>query len=76
MKLVISAGPVRPANLTVINGDAVIITYQVYGGDIKQTIDRIFKERYIEAVHFEIENEYTQKFIDYIEEKYKGVEIL
>lgn len=76
MKLVINAGPVRPAILTVVNGDETIYTTQVYGGDVRVAIDRIFKEKYIEAVQFTEKNDYTQKFIDYIEDKYQGVEIL
>ena len=76
MKLVIQTSAVAPSILTVVNGDDVIYTVQVYGGDLKSAIDRIFKEKYIEAVQFAEHNDYTQKFEDYIEENYEGVELL
>ena len=76
MKLIISAGPVRLTNLTVADGNDIIIQKKVWHGDVKKSIDEIFKTRYIEAVQFIEKNKYTEKLIDYIETTYKGVEIL
>lgn len=76
MKLVIEINSVDKSCLTVFNGDSIVCVYEAYGKDLKNTIDKIFKERYIEAVYFNNKNAYAQKFIDYIEENYKGVEIL
>lgn len=75
MKLVINASPVRPSVLTVVNGDDVILTTEIYGGKLESAIDRIFKERYIESVEFKQFNNYTQKFIDHIEKNHKGTMI-
>jgi len=75
VKLIINAGPVKPAILTVVNGDDVIATTQVYGGSLKSAIDRIFKERYIEAVEFTEHNDYTDKFKKHIEDNYELVEV-
>lgn len=76
MKLVINAAAARPATLTVLNGDDVIIEYSVYGPDVKSAIDKIFAERYIEAVYFVEPGAYAERFISYIANKYQGVEIL
>lgn len=76
MKLIISAGPVRPTNLTVVDGNDIIVQKKVWHGDVKKSIDEIFKTRYIEAVQFIEKNKYTEKLIDYVETTYKGVEIL
>ena len=75
MKLIIQTSAVAPSVLTVVNGDDVIQTIQVYGGDLKSTIDRIFKEKYIESVQFAEHNDYTKKFEDYIIETHEGVMI-
>lgn len=76
MKLVINAAAARPATLTVLNGDDVVIEYSVYGPDLEAAIDKIFKERYIEAVYFVKHGAYAERFISYIANKYQGVEIL
>ena len=76
MKLIINAAATRPAILTVVNGDDVVIEYDVYGPNIEATIDRIFKERYIEAVQFVEPGAYEERFISYIANKYQGVEVI
>lgn len=76
MKLIISATPTSPAHLTIVNGNEIIIEYEIYGMDLEDTIDKIFKERYIEAVQFIEHGKYTERFIDYIANKYQGVEII
>ena len=76
MKLIISAGPVWPTNLTVVDDNDIIVQKKVWHGDVKKSIDEIFKTRYIEAVQFIEKNKYTEKLIDYVETTYKGVEIL
>ena len=76
MKLIINAAATRPAILTVVNGDDVIVEYDVYGPDVEATIDRIFKERYIEAVQFVEHGAYAERFISYIANKYQGVEVI
>lgn len=73
MKLIVNASPVRPTVLTVANGDDIVATTEVYGGSVISAIDRIFKERYIESVEFKQFNNYTQKFIDHIENNHKGI---
>lgn len=76
MKLIIQTSPVNKSILTVVSGNNVISTTEVYGGDIIKNIDLIFKERYIEAVQFTEINDYSKKFEKYIEDSYQGVEIL
>lgn len=76
MKLVINAAAARPTILTVLNGDDVIVERSVYGPDVEAAIDKIFSERYIEAVYFVESGAYAERFISYIANKYQGVEIL
>lgn len=76
MKLVINAAATRPAILTVLNGDETIVEYTVYGPDIEAMIDKIFQERYIEAVQFTEHGAYTERFISYIANKYQSVEVI
>lgn len=76
MKLIINAAAVRPTTLTVVNGDEIIIEYLVYGPDVENAIDRVFKERYIEAVQFVEHGAYAERFISYIANKYQGVEVI
>lgn len=76
MKLIINAAAARPTTLTVVNGDEIIIEYLVYGPDVENAIDRVFKERYIEAVQFVEHGAYAERFISYIANKYQGVEVI
>ena len=76
MKLVVNAVAAKPAILTVVNGDDIVVEYEVFGPSIENTIDEIFKERYIEAVQFVNNGAYAERFISYIVNKYQGVEVL
>jgi len=75
MRLVINASPVSQSDLFVTNGSEIIKEYQVMGPDMISTIDQIFAAYYIEAVHFNADNNYTRKFGDYIEAAYRNVEV-
>ena len=76
MKLIISATPFDAATISVVNGDDVIASKRVFGPQIKESIDEAFSNYYIEAVQMVEHTVYTQKFVDYIEEKYKNVEVI
>ena len=76
MRLIISATPFDAATISVANGDDIITSSRVFGPQIKENIDQAFSNYYIEAVQVIEHTAYTQKFIDYIEEKYQNVEVI
>ena len=76
MKLIINARPESFSNLSVVNGQDVIASYSVSGMEIEKTINKIFDERYIEAIQVVGPKSYTQKFVDYITMNHLGVEVL
>lgn len=76
MKLIINARPESFASLSVVNGQDIIASYSVSGIEIEKTIDKIFDERYIEAVQVTGPKSYTQKFINHITLSHPKVEVL
>lgn len=76
MKLIMSLNPVSQNIFVVVNGEDEIFKTSVYGTEITDTIDTIFKKWYIEAVQVvQSSNNFNRKYVDYIEEKYKNVEV-
>lgn len=73
MKLVIQARAAAPSTLIVIDGNKVVQITQAYGPELKQKIDTIFEEKYIESVQFTEHNSYTKKFEDYIMDTHEGI---